>query len=192
MLPVSPLLQQALVLLHCQQNLAIHCARLHVPALLLFCKVAVADPAALCCAAALIGLWLCVAACTSSSTYQQLYCVAWRPWLTQQQGAASTDPVLLVAAGWTAASADLVLLVAAGWIAACYSTLFMLLCCRPCGIHGPPGLVVSPAAANFSRSVAHWNIFCIAQLAGMTGVHAWPAHLEYQGICGPSPGQALH
>jgi hypothetical protein len=26
----------------------------------------------------------------------------------------------------------------------------------------------------------------------LAGLPAWPAHLEYQGICGPSPGQALH
>jgi hypothetical protein len=26
----------------------------------------------------------------------------------------------------------------------------------------------------------------------LDGLPAWPAHLEYQEICGPSPGQALH
>jgi hypothetical protein len=57
---------------------------------------------------------------------------------------------------------------------------------------------VLPAKATLvDTALSLMSLFCAtgafdADAFMLDGLPAWPAHLEYQEICGPSPGQALH
>jgi hypothetical protein len=57
-----------------------------------------------------------------------------------------------------------------------------------CGTHGHPWLTLLCPLYRCSALQVRLTVM----LFMLASLPAWPAHLEYQGICGPSPGQALH